>query len=162
MKRKEQLIDESLGMRQRIAASKEAETQREWTDETVRVIVEGPASVTGDDFFRSLVSNLASALRVRYVFVSEFTDVNTRVRSLAFCTAEGFLDNFEYDLVNTPCEQVLRGEMRHYREGVQALFPKAKDLVRLGAESYVAIPFIDPSAQVLGHLAVIDDKSMPA
>lgn len=131
------------------------------TDELLHALVEGTASETGEDFFRSLVRNLATTLRVRYAFVSEFTDVNTRVRTLAFWAGEGFLDNFEYDLADTPCEQVLCGEMRHYAEGVQALFPRDKDLVKLGAESYLAIPLINPSGTVLGHLAVIDDKPMP-
>ena len=136
-----------------------AETQSKW-DETLRAIVEGTAASTGDELFRALVSNLASALHVRCAFVSEFANGNTRVRTLAFWTREGFLDNFEYDLVNTPCEQVLRGKIRHYPEGVQALFPKDSDLVKLGAESYLAIPLVDPSGNVLGHLAVIDDKAM--
>ena len=136
-----------------------AETQSKW-EETLRAIVEGTAASTGDDFFRALVTNLASTLHVRCAFVSEFAHGNTRVRTLAFWTGEGFLDNFEYDLVNTPCEQVLRGEIRHYPEGVQALFPKDSDLVKLGAESYLAIPLVDPSGNVLGHLAVIDDKAM--
>ena len=129
-------------------------------DETLRSIVQGTAASTGDEFFRALVTNLASALHVRCAVVSEFVHGNTRVRTLAFWTGEGFLDNFEYDLVNTPCEEVLQGEIRHYPEGVQALFPQDSELVKLGAESYLAIPLVDPSGNVLGHLAVIDDKAM--
>ncbi|MEE9143530.1 MAG: sigma 54-interacting transcriptional regulator, partial [Candidatus Binatia bacterium] len=161
-KKKGQITDELARTSEQIVESGEMKTQQRWAEEILRTIVEGTASVTGGDFFRSLVRNLASALRVRYAFVAEFTDVNTRVRTLAFWTGEGFLDNFEYDLVDTPCEQVLRGEIRHYREGVQALFPKDKALVKLGVEGYLAIPLIDPSGNVLGHLAAIDDKSMPA
>ncbi len=141
--------------REQIPELGETETQQIWADEILRTIAEGTASVTGDDFFRSLVRNLASSLQVRYAFVSEFTDVNTRIRTLAFWTSEGFLDNFEYELAGTPCEQVLRGEIRQYPEGVQALFPRDKDLVKLGAESYLAIPLVNPMGKVLGHLAII-------
>ena len=105
-KTKGQITDELARTSEQIAESGEMKTQQRWAEEILRTIVEGTASVTGGDFFRSLVRNLASALRVRYAFVAEFTDVNTRVRTLAFWTGEGFLDNFEYDLVNTPCEQV--------------------------------------------------------
>ena len=136
-----------------------AETQSKW-DETLRAIVEGTAASTGDEFFRALVSNLAAALHASYAFVSEFADGNTRVRTLACWTAEGFLDNFEYDLADTPCEQVLCGETRHYAEGVQALFPKDTHLAKWGAESYLAIPLRDLSGNVLGHLAVLDNKAM--
>ncbi len=156
------ITDELARTRKQITESGETETQREWADEILRTMVEGTASVTGDDFFRSLVRNLASALQVRYAFVSEFAVSNTRVRTLAFWTGEGFLDNFEYDLANTPCEQVLRGETRQYPKGVQALFPRDKDLVKLGAESYLAIPLVSPLGNVLGHLAIIDNKPMRA
>ena len=140
----------------------EMEVQDKRADEILRTIVEGVASATSGDFFRSLVRNLATALRVRYAFASEFAHENTRVRTLAFWTGDDFIDNFEYDLDGTPCEQVLHGETRQYPKGVQSLFPKDKDLVKLGAESYLAIPLIDPSGNVLGHLAVIDDKPMPS
>ena len=126
----------------------------------LRAIVAGTAAATGDEFFRALVSNLAAALRVSYAFVSEFTQGNTTVRTLACWTGEGFVDNFEYDVAGTPCEQVLWGDARHYSEGIQALFPKDTQLVDWGAESYLAIPLTDPTGNVLGHLAVVDDKAM--
>lgn len=132
------------------------------TEAILRAIIEGTASDIDDEFFRSLVRNLAAALDVRYAFVSELTQVRTRVRTLAFWNGEGFLDNFEMDVVNTPCEQVLRGEMRHYAERVQDSFPLYREsLAKLAVESYLAIPMTDPAGQVLGHLAVMDVKPMP-
>lgn len=125
------------------------------------LIFEGTASVTGNEFFRSLVRNLALALDVRYALVSEFTEINTRVRTLAFWSTAGLLDNVEYDLTGTPCAEVLRGEIRHYPDGVQALFPEDKDLHSLMAEGYMALPLKNLSGRVSGHLAVLDDKPMP-
>ena len=159
-KTRTQLIDELDDLRRQLAESQEAERRQGREDESLRAIVAGTASATGDDFFRSLVSNLAGVLRVRYAFVSEFVEKPKRVRTLAFWTGEGFLDNFEYDLADTPCEKVLNGEACHYPVGVQALFPMDKDLMTLNAESYLAIPLIDQPGNVLGHLAVIHDGPM--
>ena len=50
----------------------------------LHAIVEGTARGTGEDFFRSLVSHLASAIDVPYAVVAEFAGVTTRVRTLAF------------------------------------------------------------------------------
>ncbi len=127
----------------------------------LRLILEGTASVTGDDFFRLLVSSLGSLLGARYAFIAELTELENRVRTLAFWSAAGLLDNVEYNLTGTPCEKVLAGEMCHYLKDVQTLFPDDKDLVDLGAEGYLAIPLINLSGRVLGHLAVLDDKPMP-
>ena len=136
-------------------------SQEQFVDRTLRTIVEGTAGSTGEQFFHALVKQLASVLGVRYAFISEFTEKNDRVRTLAFWQGEGFRDNFEYDLVGTPCEQVLRGEICHFPKGVQGLFPDDHDLSHLRAESYLAVPLSDPHGEVLGHLAVLDEKPMP-
>ncbi|WNM64130.1 sigma 54-interacting transcriptional regulator [Candidatus Nitrospira neomarina] len=127
----------------------------------LRKIVEGTAATTGDQFFQSLVKNLASALDVRYAFVSEMIPNETKVRTLAFWTGEGFLPNFEYELEHSPCKQVLAGEICHFPERIQQLFPHEEGLVELGAESYLAIPLVNQAGDVLGHLAALDVRPMP-
>jgi hypothetical protein len=130
-------------------------------DQLLRIIAEGTAAVTGDDFMRSLVRHLAVALDVKYAFVAEFTEAKTRVGTLAFWADGQFLENFEYDLPGTPCEAVLAGEMRLYKAGVQDLFPSHREeLAAIGAESYLAIPLADRAGEVMGHLALIDVKPM--
>ncbi len=104
--------------------------------------------MTGQEFFRALVSGLSRALRVKYAWV--------RGRAGA-CQ-----DNFEYDLAGAPCEQVYQlGSLCLYREGLQALFPADTDLVKLDAESYLGIPLQASGGAVLGHLALIDSKALP-
>jgi two-component system, sporulation sensor kinase A len=44
--------------------------EREKSEQILRSIVEGTVSVTGKDFFRSLVRSLAQALGVRYAFIA--------------------------------------------------------------------------------------------
>jgi PAS domain-containing protein len=131
------------------------------TNRLLLAIAEGTAHDTGSEFLRSLVRCLSSALEVRYAFVSEFAEVKTRVRTLAFWDGAGFLDNFEYELAGTPCEAILAGEMKLYPHGVQDLFPEHRDeLAEIDAESYLAIPLLNSAAEVMGHLALIDVKPM--
>ena len=127
----------------------------------LRSIVEATAPVTGADFFRSLVRQLASALEARYAFVAECKNHGrTRVQTLEFWEGEDFAENFEYDVRGTPCEKVLEGTVCYHTENVQALFPEDKDLARLKIESYLGTPLVDRSGEVRGHLAVFDDKPM--
>jgi hypothetical protein len=49
----------------------------------LRAIVEGTARSTGDEFFRTLVRHLATALGVQHSMVAEFVS-DTRVRALAY------------------------------------------------------------------------------
>ncbi|MEW5754722.1 MAG: sigma 54-interacting transcriptional regulator [Pseudomonadota bacterium] len=135
-------------------------TSRDNTDEILRLTMEGTSAVVGEAFFRSLVRHLAEALQVRYAFISEFTQLKSRVRILAFWPDDKAPDGFEYDLEHTPCEQVLGGEMRFYPSGVQQLFPEEVGLVELGVESYLAIPLTNAAGEVLGHLAMMNDRAM--
>jgi predicted ATPase/transcriptional regulator with GAF, ATPase, and Fis domain len=147
-----QLYDE---MRREVAYRRQAE-------ETLRALVEGTAAVTGGDFYRSLVLHLASALQVRYAFVAECQDqARSRARTLAFWKGEGFGENFEYDVTKTPCAKVLGGTVCHYADNVRALFPHDQDLFELNIESYLGLPIVNTAGQVIGHLAVLDDKPMP-
>jgi PAS domain S-box-containing protein len=131
------------------------------SNDLLRRIDEGTASVVGEHFFQSLTENLAAALGVRYVFVAELLAPGKGVRTLAFWRSDRFADNVEYDLDGTPCQRVIRGEICHYEQDIQSLFPRDQDLVKLGAQSYLAVPLVSPTGKVLGHLAALDDKRMP-
>lgn len=126
----------------------------------LRKVVQTTSQTTGHDFFLALTCGLADALDVRYCFVTECLDSPpTRVGTLAFWAGHDFEADFEYDLLDTPCERVvLDGHTCVYGEGVQALFPDDEDLVALGAESYAAAPMIGSAGDVIGHLVVLDNR----
>ncbi len=134
---------------------------RRRAEEMVRAVTEGTASVTGKDFFDRVVRCLAEALHVQYTFVAECREPKTRARTLAFWKANCLGDNFEYDVADTPCRAVLQGTVSHHSEQVQQLFPNDRDLVALGAESYLAVPIFDTSGVVIGHMAVLDTRPLP-
>ena len=128
----------------------------------LRAIVEGTARSIGAEFFESLVRHLASALGVSYAFVAEFAGVKTRVRTLAYRGKGRLLSNIEYELAGTPCEDVVRGGLCHHPERVREKFPRDQGLIDLGIESYLGVPLLDGQQNVLGHLAVFDERPMPA
>ncbi|MGA7936455.1 MAG: AAA family ATPase [Kovacikia sp.] len=136
--------------------------ERQRSEQTLRMIVEGTVPVVGEDFFRSLVRSLAQALEVRYAFISECVDlVPTRVRSFAFWQGSEFGDNFEYNLQGSPCDQIIHSKgYQCFPEQLQSLFPDDKDLKLLQIQSYAGIPLMDSTGNLLGHLAVLDDRPM--
>jgi PAS domain S-box-containing protein len=127
----------------------------------LHAIVEGTAAGTGQEFFRSLVRHLAEALDVHYAVVAEFPKAPPHVRTLAFWERDCVSDNFEYDFTGTPCADLVRGGLVHYPAGVSRLFPRATPLVERGIDSYMAVPFLDGEGNILGHLAVFDERPMP-
>jgi formate hydrogenlyase transcriptional activator len=154
-------ISGANGRTERILVVARDVTDLRRAQETLHTITQGTATVTGDDFFRSLVRHLAQALGIRYSFVAECTDdTKTRVRTLAFWNGEAIGDNVSYLLLGTPCEKVIEGEVCCYPDRLQTLFPRDKDLMTLQAESYLGVPLYGLSGDVLGHLVVMDDEPM--
>ncbi|MEH1809690.1 PAS domain S-box protein [Nostoc sp.] len=134
---------------------------RKQQEQALRLIVEGTAAKTGNEFFNSCVRYLAEVLQVQYALVTEFDDEpKTRVRTLAFWCSGAINENLEYDLQGTPCEHTLRGNMCHYPQAVQTTFPEDADLVKMNAESFFGVPLTSSSGEIIGHLAVIDVKPM--
>jgi PAS domain S-box-containing protein len=119
-------------------------------------LAKGTAKLSGSDFFRSLVSHLAQAFDVHCALVTECANRSlTRVRTLAYIDQGQFLENIEYDLAGTPCEVVMTGVHCYYPAKLSELFP-----AEASEESYLGVPLFDAQGQIIGHLAVIDDKPM--
>jgi len=132
---------------------------RHKADEFLRSLVEGTITATGGDFLRELVRQVAAALNIRYSFVGYLLP-GAKIRTLAFWKGDGYMDQTEYDLDGTPCEDVIAGQTCHYAQDVQKLFPRDRDLVAMEITSYLAVPLKDPRGAVLGHLAAMDVKPM--
>jgi predicted ATPase/signal transduction histidine kinase len=145
-------------VKQEMAGRRRAEQQ-------LRAIDEGLASVTGRDFFRVLVRNVARALQVRYAFVAECLPAvageGRIARACAFWNGEDFGPNFEYALPGTPCQQVVEGRICHFGSNLQAQFPADRALVRWEAQSYVGMPLVGSNDEVIGHFVVLDTQPMP-
>jgi signal transduction histidine kinase/DNA-binding response OmpR family regulator len=135
--------------------------ERKQREDALQLIVEGTASTTGDNFMRSCVRYLAEVLQVRYALIAQLVDkLGTSARTLAFWTGETWSENFEYELADTPCVNLLKGKACLYPQDVQALFPKDRYLVQLNAASYFGSPLFDSDGKIVGLLVVLDTKPM--
>ena len=128
-------------------------------EELLRAIVDGTAAVTGTAFFTSLVQHLARALGVRRVYVAECLDAD-HARARAVWMGSDFAPPFEYNVVDTPCMKVTRGETCLYANHVQQYFPQNKFLPTMNAQSYLGIPLWNAASRVIGHMVLVDDKPM--
>jgi PAS domain S-box-containing protein len=131
--------------------------------DALRTILEGTARETGEGFFRALVENLARALGTHGAWVTEYLPQARRLRALAFRLGDGWVQDYEHAIDNTPCQVVVEGRrLVHFPDRILDLYPDEQDLERMGAVSYMGVPLTDLDGTVLGHLAVLDQQAMPA
>jgi formate hydrogenlyase transcriptional activator len=124
--------------------------------ESLRTIIEGTAHSTGELFFRTLVEHLARAIGTRHAFISEFIPPG-RIRTLAFWSGGKIVDNIEYELAGTPCQEVIHGGFCFYPSGLQLKYPVTEP----GIESYIGVPLTAPDGRILGHLCTLDESPLP-
>ena len=115
---------------------------------------------TGEVFFRSLTEHLNAVLQVDYVSIGELSDGGRRIRTVAVSADGRNLENLEYELNHTPCQQVLeRGRYFDHRD-VQSHFPLDEFLVEMGFESYLGVALVDSSGHRLGVMSVMSRRPL--
>jgi PAS domain S-box-containing protein len=124
-------------------------------DTALRMILEGTAQATGEQFFRDLVRNLARAMGTHGAWVTEYLPETRSLRALAYWHGDRFVP-FESLVDGTPCEAVVSGrQLVHIPDNIVRLFPKVEQLKTAGGVSYMGAPLLDVDGRVLGHLAVL-------
>jgi PAS domain S-box-containing protein len=115
---------------------------------------------TGEVFFRSLTEHLGAALDVDYVSIGELSDGGRRIRTVAVSAGGRNLENLEYDLAHTPCQQVLElGRFFDHRD-VQSHFPLDEFLVQMGFQSYLGVALRDSTGLRLGVMSVMSRQPL--
>ncbi len=131
-------------------------TERKQAEERIRAVAETISSVTGKDMLERLIEKLAHILEVDYAFVGELMDEGmSRVRTIAFFADGAKMDNFEYDLAGTPCENVIGKTTCVFPDNVQREFPEDDDLKMLNAEAYIGMPLFDSRNDSLGIIVAL-------
>ncbi|MCT7959983.1 response regulator [Laspinema sp. D1] len=136
--------------------------QRQRTEEILQALVAGTASVTGQDFFPALVKNLAKALNVKYVIVSEkSTNQEPTLESLGFWAGDNLGNNFNYEFTGRPCDFInYNHDYACYPEKLREHFPNDPLLEEIGAESYLGVSLLDGNQQAIGNLCILDVKPL--
>jgi diguanylate cyclase (GGDEF)-like protein/PAS domain S-box-containing protein len=94
------------------------------------------------------------------VLLASPIDNQKKARTIA-CMLDGeFIENFEYSLKDTPCENTVTGTVCTYEQNIAKLFPKDYLLIEMKAESYLGVPFFDNHGNVNCILVVVNRTSI--
>ncbi len=140
-------------------ALKKSEKNYKVISNQMRLIVEGTSSQSGEEFLKSLVSQLGQVLGVRHAMVGEITGKRKdKIRSLANWGDGKLVENIEYDLAGTPCQEVVGHNLCYFSDHVQEEFPQDELLFEMGIKSYMGLPLFDKSGNPFGILNVCHDQ----
>jgi PAS domain S-box-containing protein len=153
--------DENASLRARVTQLEQRLADYEQFAGRIGEIAQAVTAATGGAFFHALVEGLAKSLALEHAMVGELSrSSENRIHVLAMYSQGKHVENFEYALRGTPCENVMAGDLCVYPRGIQRLFPEDRQLAEMGAESYVGTPLLDSSGQSIGLIVVIDGNPL--
>ncbi|MBT5231807.1 MAG: EAL domain-containing protein [Methylococcales bacterium] len=135
-------------------------TQQQYNQMAFETISKGVSSAEGQDFFHGLVINLARLFDAKYAFVGTIINKGDSIRTLAICESGKMIDNFTYDLADTPCANVVGQKTCSYLKGVQDLFTKDLLLQKMSIEGYIGSPIYILDNKPIGLIVVMDTKPL--
>lgn len=150
------------GHEQEVVCVAQDYTERKQAEETLRNVATSVSDTTGKKFFSSLVQHLVETLDMEYAHIAEIVKENNhkKARTIAACHKKSLMENFEYDLKDTPCDNVIKEGVCAYPKNVVNLFPGDFMLKKMGMESYAGTLISGSSGQLLGLMVVMDSKPL--
>lgn len=130
------------------------------TEAVLRTAAQGLSGKTGQAFFTALVDYLVDTLRVDVAFVGKLDPIGQAVRTVAASSADGPMAPFRYDLIGTPCQDVLAGGACVFEEGVDTLYPSDALLADGGYQGYAGVPLVAGDGRALGLLVVLSKQPL--
>ncbi|MCZ6834701.1 MAG: PAS domain S-box protein [Planctomycetota bacterium] len=151
-----QAIWDHEGVAVRMAGSIEDIAARKEAEETLANVARGYSMNTDAQFFESLASHMAQALEADFAIIGELQSGEPmRIQTIAARAGGEIIENFEYDLSGTPCQNVTDQTQCAYSNGIQNRFPEDAMLADMQVEAYVGTPLIDSNGKVIGLMAVL-------
>ena len=152
-------LQDARGEVQDVIVMQEDITAAHRSEDALRLIAEGLQARSREEFFQQLVLKLSNLFDADYALIgTEAPDQPGVVATVALCAQGRIVENFRYDLAETPCERVLDIGACIYPCDVQRRFPRDEMLVEMEAESYLGAPMLDSQGTLLGHIAMVNRR----
>ncbi len=119
-------------------------------------VAAGVSATTGVAFYEQLARNMADAVGALAGFVSQLHAGESLSASTLAVVVDGkMMENFDYVIAGTPCENLATSDSCVIDQRVAEQFPQAERLTALGAQAYVGHRLDGSNGEPLGHLFVV-------
>lgn len=113
-------------------------------------IVKGISRTKGEEFFEQIALQLDRVIGSDYTFIARIDRERTVSKTIALVAKGKLVENFEYELNDTPCKDVTDDSVCYFPKNVTRYFPKAQLLIDMKIEGYLGAPLHDSEDKVMG------------
>ncbi|QDU51028.1 Blue-light-activated protein [Gimesia panareensis] len=141
-------------------------TLRRQNERLHHLLTSRTSDVTGNEFFKRLVTALADALKLKCVLLVKHQTIHFepgrlysgKCQTVGACFDGELIPDFEYEVEGTPCADAIGLDPYSIENNVAKLYPKDTFLSEHGIESYFSFPMVDKHGAVQGHLVLLGDR----
>jgi diguanylate cyclase (GGDEF)-like protein len=109
------------------------------------------APLKGEEYYEAICKYIVDNFDIDYSFVGKLNNFTTQtVTVLSGWSHQGPIHTFDYNLKDTPCENVIKNDYALYPENVKEIFPKDELLVTMDIEAYSGIALYNKKQEPIG------------
>jgi PAS domain S-box-containing protein len=134
-------------------ASVRARQERQRIHNTMLKVAANVSRGSSPEFYGQIAADMAEVLGADAAFLACLIPDNPAMVQVIAAVVDGRrIDNFEYEVAHTPCEQLLQREECVITEKAIERFPRALRLQAMQAQAYVGRRFVNSAGQPIGLL----------
>ncbi|MBN2347219.1 MAG: PAS domain-containing protein [Bacteroidales bacterium] len=129
-------------------------------EEALSTLIRQTSKVTGMVFFKELTRLLSQTYDTKFAFIGKIDQKNSQVVTLKFCADQKDEKNIVFQIDGSPLQNIIKGYTSFYPQKLSELFPQNYLVSNMGIESFMGSPVFNSNGEVIGILAIMDDKPM--
>lgn len=133
-------------------------TLRKYTELAMLKLSNELATLNGVEFLNETCKYLADTLGFDFAFVGKINDEKTHIDTFNMYTNGIFIEPLSYELNNTPCHDVVNGDICIISDNVANIFPEDIMLTEMGIRSYAGVPLLNKNGTIKGLIVLLSKK----
>ncbi len=135
-------------------------SEREKIESIFYSLAEAGTGLHFDQFLKKVLKKLSELYNCEYAFAGQLKESEETIQTLAVMGEGEILNNFEYSLLNTPCEDIINRKKTLIPDSAIDLYPKDKMLVDMEVEGYFGAPLIASNGKIIGLLSILSKSPL--
>lgn len=135
-------------------------TSRKFAEDALKSLSTTFSAISGEEFFYKVSKHLTETLGIACAFIGKLDNVKSEVIVIGGYNNGENLQDIKYEIINTPCSNVLETGICTYPQNAQKLFPKDEMLFEMGFDSYSGCPIRDKNGTTIGIMVLLDSKPL--
>lgn len=143
----------------RIAGIAQDITENVNATDTLNTLFVSLAQITGHECFNKITLELCRWFSADCAIVGEITN-ESRVKAISMYYNNEYINDYKYDLKNTPCANTIKNEGCIITDNVTEAFPHDPFLKDMQAKGYAGFPIVNKDRKIIGIISVISKRKL--